>query len=169
MKDVFIDLQKNQFTVIFGGYKNEGFKKMEALRNYLRNKNYKKTFLVTDLPTPKEIEEKKLDYDQLIAEKSLHYAKKAQVALFLFFKKTPYGSAVIEMTERLSTHVKLAKCTSFFIENGFNLQIVERGFIKTKENYNVNYFDSKKDLHKMAEIYCFNHLLQDRCTEITML
>ena len=169
VSDPFAHLKKEQFTVIFGGYKNEGYSKLESLRDYLRTNNYQKTHLVTNLNTPSDIKNRKLDADAEIAAKSVHWAKKAQVALFVFFKDVPYGSADVEMTIRLSAHEKLAICTSFFVENGVKLEVVERGFIKAQNNYNVSYFDSKNDLHKMAKNYCFNHLLQDKCTDTIML
>ncbi|MBS3922360.1 MAG: hypothetical protein KGZ37_04335 [Nitrosarchaeum sp.] len=166
--DPFKMLKKNQFIVIFGGYKENGYQKLLGLRDSLRNNGYDKTFLVTDLQNPK-ISKKNKDPDAIIAEKSLHWAKKAQVGLFVIFKDIPYGSASVEMTTRLSTHQELAKCSSFFLETGTTLQIVERGLIKLHDNYNVAYFDSKNDLFKMAKAYCFTHMLQDKCGDTTML
>lgn len=168
-KNTFSDLKKDLLITIFGGYKNGGYSKLIGLRDSLRKNNYKKTYLVRDLRTPNEIKKKKLERDAEIAEKSLHWAKKSQVGLFIFFKKVPYGSATVEMTIRLTTHEKLALCTSFFLEKGIDLQIVERGLIKSRKNYNVGYFDSKKDLYQMANTYCFHHMLQDNCSDTNFL
>ena len=163
------DAKRDMTIVLFGGYENNGDKKLQSIRDNLKNKGYTQTFLVTQLRDPIGLNKSKMDYDEYITRKSLHWAKKCQVALFVFFKNIEYGSSIVEMTTRLSTSQNLSLCTSFFIEEGLNLQILERGFIKMQENYNVNIFDTKKDLQKMTEKSCLHHLLEDKCSKTKML
>jgi len=163
------DAKRDMTIVIFGGYKNNGDKELQSISDNLKNKGYTQTFLVTQLRDPKGLNKSKMDYDEYITRKSLHWAEKCQVALFVFFKNIEYGSSIVEMTTRLNKSENLALCTSFFIEKGLNLQILERGFIKMRENYYVDNFDTKKDLLKMTEKSCLHHLLEDKCSKTKIL
>jgi hypothetical protein len=163
---VSLDEAKKCMTIIiFGGYKNQGNNQLQSIMDNLRKKGYKKCFLVTQLEDPDGLDKSKMDYDEYITRKSVHWVEKCQVALFVFLKDVPYGSAIIEMTTRLNLNPNLSNCTSFFIDKNLDLQTLERGFIKMKNNYNVDSFDTKKDLLKMTEKSCLHHLLEDKCSD----
>lgn len=155
--------KKKLFIVIFGGYQNNGFEKLKKLRDYLRAHGYSNTNLVTELKTT--FDETGMDEDAIIARKSQYWVIHCQVALFVFCKDVPYNSATVEMTIRLTSDLDHIKCSSFLIDDGMSLSVVERGFIKNV-NQTVAYYDSEKDLQKLAEKSCLHHTVTDKCHEM---
>ena len=164
--DDITNAKKSLFIVIFGPYKKGGISKLENLRDSLRSAGYNNTNLVKDLPNPSGLS-KSLADDVIFYRKSSYWVERCQIALFVFFKEIPYGSAIVEMTERLSNNPEQAKCASFFVEEGHNPETLVKGIIRDHDCL-IGYFDTDDDLNKLAKASCLNHLIEDKCGEIEL-
>lgn len=150
------------FVTIFGPYQKEGLSRLEKLRDYLRSIGYSNTFLVKDLPDPKNLNEP--DPDTFFTKKSLYYLQRCNTALFIFFKDVVHGSVTVEMTSFLNTRPGKINCASFFIEEGMKLETLEKGILRIND-CKIAYFETEDDLNKLSGSSCLHHLLEDKCHE----
>jgi len=166
LSDDISSTKKELFPVIFGPHKQGGISKLKKLRKYLESAGYEKTKLVEELDDPLGLS-KSLPDNVFFYRKSIYWVEKCQVALFVIFKGIPYGSAIVEMTNLLSTDPSKAKCVSFFVEEGETLDTLVSGII-SDHNCSIAYFKTDDDLNKFAKASCLNHLIEDKCSEIDL-
>jgi len=154
--------KKNLKVVIFGPYKEGGHKRLEELRDYLRNMGYSWTDIVENLPDPPQTNEKS---DKIFATlKSEYWVRMCEVGLYVFFKNIPHGSVTVEVKELADNASNRIKCASFFLETGEKLETLEEGTIR-KFDKDIAIFDTDKDLYILAEKACLHHMIEDNCSQ----
>lgn len=161
--DDVTNAKKSLFIVIFGPYKKGGISKLQKLRDSLRAAGYDNACLVSELDDPAGLP-KSLSEDVFFYRKSIYWVERCQIALFVFFKNMPYGSAIVEMTKLFSNYPEKAKCASFFTEEGQTLETIVSGIIRD-HGCLIAYFDTDNDLNKLAKTSCLHHLIEDKCGE----
>jgi len=158
------DAKKGLFIIIFGPYKKGGISKLTDLRNYLRSAGYDNACLVTELDDPAGLD-KSIGEERFFYRKSIYWVEKCQIALFIFFKDIPYGSAIVEMTTLFSTNPEKAKCVSIFVEEGHAPETLVEGIIRD-HGCTIGYFEKDDDLFQLSRAACLNHLIEDKCGEM---
>lgn len=158
-------LDKERLRVlILGPYEEPGLSRLKLLKTELIARGYIHTKIVLDLKTPPKIKSMNLSHSEEIYEKSIHYVKQSDVALFVFFKDLNHDSVHTELMKAIDKYQK-ACCSTVLIESGLTLGIVFDGFI-TRSGCYRSFFTSDDDLHKIARSSCWNHLVSGKCGPI---
>lgn len=149
-------------VVIFGPYKEGGYKRLVELRKKLREYGYSMTDIVDELSDPPN--SSGLEKSVFDTVKSEYWISQCDVAIFVFFKDISHGSVTIELKELVDKHPDRIKCASFFLEDGGLLETLEKGTIR-KHKKDIGIFETDEDLYVFAEKACLHHLIEDNCKQ----
>ncbi|MCH7560000.1 MAG: hypothetical protein IIC67_01290 [Thaumarchaeota archaeon] len=154
--------KKNLKVVIFGPYKEGGFKRLEQLKEHLISRGYTQSNLVEALSDPPG--SSRLSEHEFELAKSEYWITLADVSLYVFYKDLRRGSVSIEIKELADHAIHRVPCTSFFIESGEPWESLEWGLLdRMKKDYAR--FDTDDDLFALAEKACLHHLVEDDCIQ----